>query len=155
MVWGILCWILVIPMVVTSRRVLRIAFHTTIFSLLHCLIISQGHFKNEYSCVLSFCVTHILCVNATHSQACFCLHKHLSITQIPLICLELISEALNHLHCSYWIVSKFSIIYFSLAPSKTQLPSKGFSEVKLKRGINMCILHAMYVCFNPQHIPVK
>ena len=63
-------------------------------------------------------------------------------------------QSLCHFLCSFWII-KLSIIQCISAPSKTQLPDEGLSEVEVMRGISMCYLHAIHLYFNPQCSPGK
>ena len=69
--------------------------------------------------------------------------------------MELISEASNYLHCSFWIMSKFSIIHFSSVPNEKQPLNPGLSEAELKWGTSMGFLCALHQCSNVQNIPWK
>ena len=111
-------------------------------------------YKWAFVCVeflwITFYYVCVLC--ALHFRIIFLFPKSCSFFGFLM---ELISEASNYPHCSFWIMSKFSIIHFSSVPNEKQLLNPGLSEAELKRGTSMGFSCAVHQCFNAQYIPWK
>lgn len=111
-------------------------------------------YERAFVCVEFLWITfHYVCVPcALHFRIIFLFPKSCSFFGFLM---ELISEASNYPHCSFRIMSKFSIIHFSSVPNEKQLLNPGLSEAELKRGTSMGFSCAVHQCFNAQYIPWK